>query len=725
MANRWRKWSGAPAGAIVGVVVFAAAAAGVFARFEQQTLDARLAIRGEEPLDPHIVVVEVDDGTLDTLGKWPLPRAFHAALIDAVRAHGARAVGFDILFLDPTDEDNDGALARAARKCACVVFPAQLTPLSDGSVKIEPPIPALASAAASSAHVQIDNGVDGVFRSVPLSLDSAGRSFPALAVAVARVGGAPAHGPGRGDRAWVDYRTVSSLHIHTVPFADVLLAQQALETGQKPDIDLDRLFTGALVLVGQTSKSIGDRGPVPLFDDRPLVLVHANLLDNLMNDRVLEEPPAWLVFVLTLWLASTVGLCATRLRALPGSALAVLATAGLWALATWAYAYAVWLPLASPTAGALGALVVGTVLNLAMRDSEEKKLRAAFERYVAPHILDKILEHPEDVDIRGHSRTISLLFSDIKGYTTLSNTLPAEAIVELLCTYLDTMVDILLKSEGTVDKIMGDGIMAFFGDPVPQADHALRCVRAALEMQNATARLGETWVQRGLQPLQVRIGVATGEVFVGSIGSRHHLEYTAIGRPVNLASRLEGKAPPGGVLVSNETYELVKDDVEARLVRGLDLKGYVGGLDAWLITGLAGAAPLSSPADQRSTPRRAFFSDVILTHEGKDIAARSSDISPGGMFIVCDEVPPVGARVTVRALLASARPTQWAVQMDAVVSHLQKEGAGLMFTTVFADDRAAIHALLEGVLGHDAFEENRVVEGGGRLTYTIEGGDHG
>jgi class 3 adenylate cyclase len=334
-----------------------------------------------------------------------------------------------------------------------------------------------------------------------------------------------------------------------------------------------------------------------------------------------------------------------------------------------------------------------------------------FSRYVAPHVLEQVMKNPDAVDIRGHKRELTLLFSDIKGYTTLSNTLPPDQIVELLCTYLDTMVGILLEHEGTVDKIMGDGIMAFFGDPITREDHSLRCVKAALAMQRATQKLGERWVERGLSPLQVRIGIATGEVFVGTIGSRDHLEYTAIGRPVNLASRLEGKAPPGGVLVSKETWALIEPHVEGREVRGLDLKGYSAGYNAWQVLGLKGEVVTTSVEDLRATQRRAFITDIELAVSGATLQATSTDVSPGGMFIVCDTLPPVGATVTLRGKLQRGG----AVRIEAVVAHVREgkpgtAGIGLMFSSVFADDRDAILTLLAGVLGEDAVEEQRVEE---------------
>lgn len=751
LSRPMRRLVGLPAGLLVGALVAALAGTALVERFEVLTQDVRWRALGQRPLDPRVVVVDVNDETLSLLG-WPIPRGFYAQLIQVVKKHGARAVGFDVLFLEPSNEDNDALLARAARDCACVIFPSQLSPTTGpgGGMRVERPIDVLAAASAGPAHVQLENHVDGVYRTAPLRLGGAeggAQSFPALAVALARLAGVPVpaadavdavegrDGPGAAARAWIHWRATSSTVVGALPLLDVLAAEDALMSGEKPEIDLDARFGGAIVLVGQSAKSVGDRGPLPQTADAPLVLAHANLLDNLIAHRLLAPPAPGLVLLLTMLAAALVGLAVTALRAAAGVASLIVVVLALWGGATFAFANDLWLPLAAPTGAAALTFVVGSVLNVWGRDAEEKRLRQAFERYVAPHILDKILQGAEGVDIRGHRRTLTLLFSDIKGYTTLSNTLQPDQIVELLCTYLDTMVDILLKHEGTVDKIMGDGIMAFFGDPLPQQDHALRCIHAALDMQSATAKLGEKWIARGLSPLQVRIGVATGEVFVGSIGSRQHLEYTAIGRPVNLAARLEGKAPPGGVLISAETWELVKEHVEAREVRGLDLKGYSAGYDAWLVTGVKGANGVvegDEPVrqEQRATTRQLFFRDVVLRYDGVELQARSSDISPGGMFVHCDVLPPRGATVSVKAALAAPPASSVPISMDAVVSHVREgkpgaRGVGLMFTTVFSDDRSAIQTLLEGVLGHDAFEERRLVEhavaaGPGRFTYAVE-----
>ena len=724
LTRRTRRLLGIPAGIVAALVVAPLVTSGALDGVEAMTLDARLALRGERPLDPRIVVIGLDDETLSLLG-WPVARSVYAHAVEIATKHGARAAAFDVLFFESRNEGEEALFAAAATACNCVVFPSQWR--QDGAdIVVDHPIDVLRAASASRAHVQIDNSLDGVFRAVPLSLTVEGERYPALAVALAQVAGEPV--AAADGMAWIAWRTNAA---RGASLMDIIAAEDALQNHEAVELDLDALFKGSIVLFGQTAKSVGDRGAVPYSSDAPLILVHANLLDNLLNHRLTTPPGAGGAVALALLVSLLVGLSATAFRAALGTGLAISVVVLLWGGATLAFAGAeLWLPLAAPSLAAVLAYGAGSVLNVAVRDADERKLRQAFARYVAPHILDKVLQSSESVDIRGHKRQLTLLFSDIKGYTTLSNTLQADEIVELLCTYLDAMVEIILSHEGTVDKIMGDGIMAFFGDPLPQKDHALRCIKAALDMQRAVGRMGAGWVERGLSPLQVRIGIATGEVFVGSIGSRQHLEYTAIGRPVNLAARLEGKAPPGGVLISRETWELVKDDVVTREVRGLDLKGYSGGYDAWLVVGLAGTELATTATELRGSARRPFFSDVVIEVHGVDLAARSYDISPGGMFVVCEGVPPPGTKVRLRAQLARGADAAVSVQMDAVITHVRhgKEGgtgAGLVFTTVYADDADSIRALLDGVIGDESFDDVRVAPAlgaRGKLSYAIDTG---
>jgi adenylate cyclase len=165
------------------------------------------------------------------------------------------------------------------------------------------------------------------------------------------------------------------------------------------------------------------------------------------------------------------------------------------------------------------------------------------------------------------------MFTDIKSFTTYSASLSPDEIRKLLNEYFEAMVEILFKHEGTVDKFIGDGLMVFFGDPEPQSDHALRCVRAAIEMQYKCRELKGKWEREKKFPLMIRIGINTGPVVVGNMGSARRLSYTALGADVNLAQRLESNAPTEGILIAESTYELVKDSIKTHPAQSIYVKG--------------------------------------------------------------------------------------------------------------------------------------------------------
>jgi len=181
--------------------------------------------------------------------------------------------------------------------------------------------------------------------------------------------------------------------------------------------------------------------------------------------------------------------------------------------------------------------------------------------------------NPSLVTAAGQKKELTILFSDIKSFTTYSSTLSPDEIQRLLNEYFEAMVEIVFKYEGTVDKFIGDGLMVFFGDPEPQPDHAVRCVKAAIEMQRKCRELKERWVREGKFPLMVRIGINTGSVVVGNMGSERRLSYTVLGADVNLAQRLEANAPVEGILISQRTYELVRDHVPTRALDPIKVKG--------------------------------------------------------------------------------------------------------------------------------------------------------
>jgi len=223
---------------------------------------------------------------------------------------------------------------------------------------------------------------------------------------------------------------------------------------------------------------------------------------------------------------------------------------------------------------------------------ERDKLRTTFGKYVTSAVVDHLMSGK--VELGGATIPVTILFTDIRSFTTISEKMDAQALVGLLNEYFTDMVGIVMQEDGVVDKYIGDAIMAVFGAPVPKKDDAIHAVRAAVRMRQALAVLNERLKERGIAPLRTGIGIHTGEVVAGNIGSEKRMEYTVIGDAVNLASRLESSTKDLGVniLISEDTYELVKDEVQAKPVREITVKGRLKPVMTYEVFGLAGEAPL-------------------------------------------------------------------------------------------------------------------------------------
>ena len=220
------------------------------------------------------------------------------------------------------------------------------------------------------------------------------------------------------------------------------------------------------------------------------------------------------------------------------------------------------------------ATLVVAAYHYHLQSKSKAVLRNTFDAYFPPSVVDKIMAHPEQLASSAQKKELTILFSDIVGFTRHTATIEAGHVRHLLNEYFERMIEIVFKHEGTLDKFIGDGLMVFFGDPEQQDDHAERAVRAAIEMQQAARELAQVWARRGDMPLSIRVGVNSGEVIVGNMGSSKRLSYTALGEPVNLAQRRETSAPAGGVLISTRTHELLGGKIPAERREPVRVKGF-------------------------------------------------------------------------------------------------------------------------------------------------------
>ena len=217
---------------------------------------------------------------------------------------------------------------------------------------------------------------------------------------------------------------------------------------------------------------------------------------------------------------------------------------------------------------------------------EKEQMKQAFVRYVAREVVEEILKNPEQIALTGERREVSVLFCDIRGFTPLSERLSAEDVVTLLNEFYTLMIDTVFKHEGTLDKFLGDAVMAVFGAPVSRQDHSIRAIRTALAMQAGIQELSAKRVQEGKDPIAVGIGVSAGEAVAGSVGTENRMEYTVIGDRVNLAARLEANASPGQILISQWTYEKVEKLVNARSLGYFKVKGKEEEVEVYEVLGL-------------------------------------------------------------------------------------------------------------------------------------------
>jgi adenylate cyclase len=347
-------------------------------------------------------------------------------------------------------------------------------------------------------------------------------------------------------------------------------------------------FEGRIVLVGSTIPEAQDLHPTPFRDAggasaaavlRPGVEIHANAIATILNGRYIRTPPRPVQYGWTLLLAVLVVIAARKLRFVGGAVLAGALVAVAIGAAYWLFTRdGLWLWSVAPVLST-GLSYGGSAAVLYFTEEQEKaRIRDMFQQYVSPTVVDQLIRRPELVALGGEERVATVLFSDIVGFSSVSEYLSPTELVSLLNEYLTEMTDVVLQNGGIIDKYQGDSIMAEFGVPIPVEDHARRACTAALEMSGALARLRERWAQEGKPMFRACFGINTGPMLIGNLGSRRVMDYTVLGDHVNLASRLEGANRLYGttILVTEFTWRDVEQHFIGREVDRIRVKGKQG-----------------------------------------------------------------------------------------------------------------------------------------------------
>ena len=534
---------------------------------------------------PNIVVVGIDDETLQTFGRlYDWPRSLHAAGIDHLREAGARVVAVDVLFLEESEDDQ--ALAASISQGNVVLATTGLGPrVTENGVPtfgtVVEPIPSLMETSPYLGHVNFPEDADGVVRRLPLVIrDTAGHEYPALAVSALFLQFSrdppedltPAHGKVSLVGRDVPLGEDNTMRINFVggPERFQFLSYRDVINGTF-DYDLVR---NKIVLVGQTAAGTGDFHHTPVAAT-PLsgVYLHANALDTLLRGRFLREAGANAALLSMMMLGVISALALPRLNLRWGLAV-TLGLASAYALSSWTLFDRGWvLAMLNPLILVALLYVVSLAHRITSEAQARREVRELFGRYLSPQVAAELIERADRGELRlgGELRPTTIMFADLRGFTSLSERRPAAQVVDYINRCFEIIIGHVVAQEGMVNKFGGDAIMAIWNAPHDCPDHTLAACRAAIDSVEELERLEEA--DPVLAASGFGFGINTGEALVGNVGSMGRLEYTAIGDCVNLAARICGAAPAGEVWVGVSTRELIEGHLPCEPLGDFPLKG--------------------------------------------------------------------------------------------------------------------------------------------------------
>lgn len=589
---------------------------------EAKSYDSRFEyVRGERAPSKDIIILSIDNASIEELDSWPWPRDYHAKVVDLLKSYGAKAVGFDVVFNKLSREpDKDKIFAESIRKANNVVLASMLI----GGVysQVTSSSSSVTEAMSYAAPDPYEEMLDGKIR---YGLVNFGRDIdksirygqllhplgdlmpttqtindqfePTLALQVLRT-----YNPEMAKTAQEKYADNPFLvnfagpaHTYkTISFSNVL-KNIFLENDAK---DYNEVFKDKIVLIGATAEILHDTFSTPFtqgyLEQMPGVEIHAATLDTIMNgiEYTKASNTTNLLMVILLGLLSTVTFTFVNpfLGILAGVVISIIYTA----LNLFMFIQnKMWLDLVAPIGVILIVFAGIYSYRFFIEEREKRRVRGVFKRYMSPALVEEALKNPDKVpslDICT-KKFITVLFSDIAGFTTMSEKFPPEEVKRILDEYLTAMTEIVFRNNGVLDKYIGDAVMAIYGNinSVDNADDAFRCVKTAIEMQDKMKELRQKWVAEGSVAMQIRIGIHSGEALVGNFGSPLKMDYTVIGDTVNTAARLEGLNKDFGstVMISQSTYELINNNIDVRSLGPAPVKGKSEAIHVYEVLGMS------------------------------------------------------------------------------------------------------------------------------------------
>ncbi|MGH7493424.1 MAG: CHASE2 domain-containing protein [bacterium] len=585
-----------------------------FENLELKSYDWRFSLRGPISVNnDDIVIVALDQQTFDDLAyRPPLPRTFYAKLIDNLTRAQARLIVFDVLFTEPSQNDTgeDGALAQAAARSQRVVFAGKMETanMRGGSISmtLNRPLPSLLQSSPNWAVVNIDEDQDGFVRRYLLYVAIDERKFFPLALqAYAQTRGqsvnlerffntAPLQFNGNdlalfdANSFLINYRGPEKTY-PTYSLAAVLDDKEF----QLPDAELDTdsfekellptgVFKNKIVLIGATAEELQDNKLTPFFSSRgqqrklPGVEVHANALSTLLHGDFIARTTPGVNFLIVAANALLTLFFVLRARAAIGIIFAFGQIVLMLVVACLVFSsLQLWIPVVAPITVAVLSYIGNITPVLVAERRERYRTKKIFEQYVSASVVNSILASGQNPKFGGEKRWLTVLFSDIRGFTTYCEKHKPEVVVQRLNEYLTLMTEVIFKYQGTLDKFVGDAIVALFGAPYVFPNHAEMACATACEMIEQLREMQKSWSAQAQDYFQIGIGVNTGAMIVGNLGAQQRFDYTAIGDEVNLGARLEGanKQYHTAIIISESTYRQVKKRAQVRELDLVRVKG--------------------------------------------------------------------------------------------------------------------------------------------------------
>ena len=614
------------AGGILTIVLWVS---GFIDVWEAKSWDWRVAFMAKPgKATSDICLILLDQKSLDWAKEvnaltWPWPREVYGAIVNFCKRSGAKAIAFDVLFTDPSKYgvEDDAAFAQAISDFGHVAlatflsnksgnnphWPSAVPPPDFQVIGLEQlqknnakrvrafskasiPVEELAREAAALCNVSLPPDDDGIFRKVDLLSIFDGKALPSLGLGAFLAANPKANleftrgNLKVGERkipidangyAILRYRGPSGTH-RIYSAAAVLQSEVQILSGEQPNIRDPNAFKDKYVLFGFSAPGLYDLRPSPISGVYPGVEIYATLLDNFLSSDFMRKLPSLVTIALLFGFSLSCAVTVTYLRRPTISVSAIAAFLSMPVLLSFgAYHKGFWLPLVVQETAIALTIVLVLVVNFATEGRQKRFIKKAFKHFLSPEVIDQLIDHPELLKLGGERRVLSIFFSDLQGFTSISENLDPEALIELLNDYLTAMTDIIHEEGGTIDKYEGDAIIAFWNAPLEITDHAVKAVQAALRCQAKLAEMRPAFRSRIGADMHMRIGINTGSAVVGNLGSHTRFDYTVIGDSVNLAARLEGANKQFGTftMISQSTCDLVKKQFALRELARLTVVG--------------------------------------------------------------------------------------------------------------------------------------------------------